>query len=136
VTADSGHGDGGRDPGRGENARDRPDSSIHLGPLDALVFLGELAVLVGVGLGGLALGSSPALGVAWGMLGVGLMVFLWSRYGAPRAVKPLRGGARAAFILAWFTVGALGWWPAGRPLVGVTVAVVGLVAAARAPRRH
>ena len=92
-------------------------------PRDPVVLLFSLTALVGVGLAGLTFGSTPATGVAWAMAGVGVMIFLWSRFLGRRAVAPLEGAARRLAIVAWFALAFVAWWFAGNPLVGTVLVV-------------
>lgn len=92
-------------------------------PRDVVLNLFTATGLVGVALAGLALGSTPALGVAWGMAGVGVMAFLWTRHLRARALVPLTGGARMAGVLAWFGAAFLAWWYAGYAVIGIVLVV-------------
>ncbi|MGM0386057.1 MAG: DUF2568 domain-containing protein [Actinomycetota bacterium] len=92
-------------------------------PRDVVLNLFTVTGLVGVALGGLALGSTPSLGVAWAMAGVGVMGFLWSRYLRVRALVPLHGGARLAAVTLWFSTAFLAWWYAGHAVIGLVLVV-------------
>lgn len=92
-------------------------------PRDIVLTLFATTALVGVALAGLAVGSTPAFGVAWAMVGVGLMVFLWSRYLRARAVVPLPASARTAAIVLWFGAAVMAWWHAGAGAAGMVFVV-------------
>lgn len=92
-------------------------------PRDVILNLFTVTGLVGVALAGLALGSTPSLGVAWALAGVGVMVFLWTRYLRVRALVPLERGARQLAVVLWFGTAFLGWWYAGYAVIGLVLVV-------------
>lgn len=98
-------------------------SARHADPRDVVLNLFTVTGLVGVALGGLALGPTPSLGVALALAGVGVMVFLWSRYLRVRALVPLHGSARQVAVTLWFGLAFLAWWHAGYAVIGVVLVV-------------
>lgn len=112
-----------------------PRSERFADPRDVVLNLFTVTALVGVALGGLALGATASHGVAWALAGIGLMVFLWSRYLRVRALVPLRGGTRVLAVALWFGAAFLAWWYAGYAVIGMVLVVpVSLEVTRPAPR--
>jgi hypothetical protein len=89
-----------------------------------VAFLLELAVLGSALYWGFAV--SPDLAVRL-LAGPGVAVLLavaWGIFASPRAARPLRGTARAAFEVAWFATGVALLAAAG---AGIAAAVLALV---------
>jgi hypothetical protein len=80
-----------------------------------VAFLLELAVLFAVGFWGFTLSSGLPLRLLAGIGTPALMAVLWGILAAPKASFPLQGAADAVFRIAWFGIGAVAFWAAGRP---------------------
>ena len=89
-----------------------------------VAFLLELAVLFAVGYSGFTQSSGPVLRVVAGLGAPLLMAVLWGVLAAPKASLPLDGVADTAFRIAWFGVGAVAFWVAGRPIAALGLAGV------------
>lgn len=87
-----------------------------------VAFLLELAVLVALCYWGFSL-SGPVQFVAGAGTPV-LFAVLWGVFAAPKASRPLHGGANAAFQIAWFACGAAALVLADAVVAGVVLAVV------------
>jgi hypothetical protein len=106
----------------------------------ALRFGAELGALIGLGAGGWSLGGAAGL-VAAVVLPLGAAV-AWAVFnveGDPsrsgRAPVPVAGPIRLAVEAVVVVAGAVGWFAAGRPTVGVVVGVAAVVTtAASLPR--
>jgi hypothetical protein len=94
--------------------------TINLG----VAFLLEIAVLVAIGNWGLSLTEGGTIRLFAGLGGPLLMALLWGVFAAPKATRPLEGMADAAFRIAWFGLGAVALWAAGRPVAGVALAAL------------
>jgi len=86
-----------------------------------IAFLLELAVLFAVGYWGFKLSAGLPLRLVAGLATPLLMAVLWGLLAAPKASFPLHGVADAAFRIAWFGVGALAFWVAGRPIAALVL---------------
>ena len=86
-----------------------------------IAFLLELAVLFAVGYWGFRLSVSLPLRLVAGLATPLLMAVLWGLLAAPKATFPLHGAADAGFRIAWFGVGALAFWAAGRPIAALVL---------------
>jgi Protein of unknown function (DUF2568) len=89
-----------------------------------IAFLLELAVLFAVGYWGFRLSVGLPLRLVAGLGTPVLMAVLWGLLAAPKASFPLHGVADVAFRIAWFGVGALAFWVAGRPIAALVLAGV------------
>lgn len=87
-----------------------------------IAFLLELAVLFAVGYWGFRLSVGLPLRLVAGLGTPVLMAVLWGLLAAPKASFPLPGVAGVAFRIAWFGVGALAFWVAGRPIAALVLA--------------
>ena len=86
-----------------------------------IAFLLELAVLFAVGYWGFRLSVGLPLRLVAGLAPPLLMAVLWGLLAAPRASFPLHAVADVAFQIAWFGVGALAFWAAGRPIAALVL---------------
>jgi hypothetical protein len=91
----------------------------------ALLFVIEVVGLVAVGWWGVSLGGFGGVLVA--AAAVAAMAALWGLFAAPKATHRLRGMPLAAFMLAWFAVGAACLAAVGHPWWGVAL-VIGFAA--------
>jgi hypothetical protein len=87
-----------------------------------IAFLLELAVLFAVGYWGFRLSVGLTLRLVAGLGTPVLMAVLWGLLAAPKASFPLHGVADVSFRIAWFGVGALAFWVAGRPIAALVLA--------------
>ncbi len=92
-----------------------------------LAFILELTVLFSVGTWGFSLKTGLAVRLLVGLGGPAVLIALWTFFGAPGATMYLHGGARLAFEIVWFGVGAAALAATGGvipPIVFVVLFVV------------
>lgn len=121
------------DPAPGEPSR-RP-APDRVGPVDALAFLCEIALLVLLAVAGWRLGAAAdvpgaaraALSVVLALALPGLAVVVWARWLARTAARRLPQPWRldvqiALFVAAGLAIAGVGlvWWGVGLALVGTT----------------
>jgi hypothetical protein len=97
----------------------------------ALMFLLELGVLVGVGIWGFTLPAGWITRVAAGLGGPAVFVLMWAMFGAGGGARiQLTGVWRLGLELIWFGGGALAWYQAVGPIVGLVFFALWAVTAA------
>lgn len=74
-----------------------------------LAFLVEIGVYVAAGWWGFTRRAHLVLRLLLAMSLVAVFAVVWGLFGAPSAVHPLHGTARAALELCWFGAGAGAW---------------------------
>lgn len=89
-----------------------------------LMFVLEMAVYVGAGWLGARLSSTALLSVVTAAGLVLAFIVAWGLFGAPRAMRPLRGGARVALEVIWFGGGVAAFALAGQPGLGIALALL------------
>ena len=120
------------DPGVFENEVASHRGSALYPLVSFVAFLSELAMLVTLGVVGWHGGGGGLLSVALTALGPALAMFVWSVWVAPTAARRLADPWRLILQIVLFAV--TGWLAvlAGRTVLGVIVAAVGVVAFASA----
>jgi hypothetical protein len=116
------------DPGVFENEVASQRGSAPYFLVSLVAFLSELAMLATLGVVGWHAGGGGLLSVALTALGPALAVVVWSLWVAPTARRRLADPWRLILQIALFL--ATGWLAvlAGRTVLGVVVAAVGVVA--------
>lgn len=113
--------------GSGDRAVPRRDSVAYL-LVQTLAFLSELAMLGTLGVAGWHFGAGGLMSVAMAVLYPALVVLIWSVWLAPRGARRLPDPWRLILQIVLFLVTGVVSALAGRVVLGVIVAAVGIAA--------
>jgi hypothetical protein len=96
---------------------------------ETLAFLLELTVYASVGWWGFRRSRRWPVGVLMAIATVGVFVVVWAVAGAPTALHPLHGTARALFDVCWYGGGALALAHLRHPRIAGVFAALCLICA-------
>jgi hypothetical protein len=111
----------------GQNGTLRPMPAAARNANLLLAFLLELAVYVAAGWWGFTLDAALPVRVVAGLGAPLALAAAWAVFASPRALRPLRGPARAVFEGAWFGAGVAALATRGLVVPAVLLAVLCVV---------